>query len=120
MASRRKAARALAIYLGPLREFRLSRPDRYFDWQSLPREQVEPAATTDPRGRLRLLLLLFAILLAVVASRVVSLEISYGDAFAPRPTSPWNAGYASPPRADESWPPTEPCWLAMSRCWRWP
>lgn len=57
------------------------RPDRFFDWHRLHAGQREPTAVVDPRRRLRVALLGFVGLLAVVSARLIQLEIREGAAF---------------------------------------
>lgn len=57
------------------------RPDRYFDWDRIQAGESAPAATVEPRQRLRGLLAGFVVLLVVILARLVYLERTEGAAF---------------------------------------
>jgi penicillin-binding protein 2 len=59
----------------------MTRPEKHFDWRQWALDEPGPGVVVDSRPRLRLMALGFAILAAVVFSRIVALELSYGAAY---------------------------------------
>jgi penicillin-binding protein 2 len=59
----------------------VQRRPRALDWHRFASHREIDVATVDPRARLRRLGIGFALLSAIVAARVVSLEVVYGDAY---------------------------------------
>lgn len=59
----------------------MPRPEKHFDWRQWAGDEPASSDIVDSRPRLRLMTLGFAILAAVVLSRIVALELSYGAAY---------------------------------------
>jgi penicillin-binding protein 2 len=59
----------------------MARPQHYFDWHALVREQSDSELVEGTRHRLRWILALFALAAALILGRAAQLEITDGDTF---------------------------------------
>jgi penicillin-binding protein 2 len=59
----------------------MARPQHYFDWHQIVREQTDSELVEGTRHRLRWILALFASAAVLILCRAAQLEIAYGDTF---------------------------------------